>query len=151
MYSHSLLTDPRELLSLAQKGNLGGMVRGALEGGRLSGRYFHSTPQLDDQDIRKSAFRNVDTRSYAIYEQALPPGMSMTAVALRYVLDFETSHTLVLGGKSIEHYREASKVVELPRLDASTCEALRKSKDAITGQSTVRRIVRRLTGWISPD
>lgn len=144
MFTHSLLTHPQKLVDLIRQHRLGGIVRGALESGRLSGRYFHETPRLDDEDIRKHVFRTVDTRKYAVYERLVPPDSQMVALALRYVLDFDTTHTLVLGGKSVEQYREALRVFTIPSLEATQREVMEKLRHIISTTSLRRRIAKQL-------
>ena len=36
----------------------------------------------------------------------------MVAFALRYLLDFETTHSIVLGGRSFDQYCEALRALE---------------------------------------
>lgn len=149
MLSQSLLTHPERLLRLARKHELGVMVRGALEGGRLSGKYFHHNPEFSDQDIRRQAFQSVDFQKYAVYERFLPEGISMDAFALRYLMDFETTHTISLGGRSIDDYRNALPALDLPPLDRKTHEAITKVREKLAGQPLARRILHRVYGKVT--
>ncbi|MCI0428851.1 MAG: aldo/keto reductase [Nitrospiraceae bacterium] len=147
MLSQSLLTHPFRLLNLARKHNFGVMVRGAFEGGRLSGKYFHRKPEFSDQDMRKQAFQAMDFHKYAVYERFLPEDITMDAFALRYLMDFSTTHTIVLGGSSIEHYRNALRALDLCPLDLKTraAAAIEEARYQLGGQSRNRRILH----WLS--
>lgn len=144
MLSQSLLTHPSKLLKLAQRHNLGIMVRGALEGGRLSGKYFHARPEFPAHDIRKQASQGIDFQKYAAYERFFPEGVPMAAFALRYLVDFATTHTIVLGGRSIEQYRNALRALDLLSLDPKTHRALRKVRSKLVAQPLAWRILRRV-------
>ena len=128
MFKQSLLTHDAGLLEVVEEHGLGGLVRGALEAGRLSGRYFRSRPQLGPDDSRESTFRRTDLRRYAAYEALLPAGTSMSVWALRYLLDFETTHAIVLGGRSLAHYQEAVRALDQPRLDPASQSIPRPSR-----------------------
>jgi aryl-alcohol dehydrogenase-like predicted oxidoreductase len=103
MFSQSLLT------SLVQSHSLGGMIRGVFEAGLLTGKYFQYKPQLAKEDIRSSWMHRTKTEQYAVYQSLVPTGYSMTALALRYVLDFDTTHTVVLGAKRSQITKMPSK------------------------------------------
>ncbi|MEL7360127.1 MAG: aldo/keto reductase [Cyanobacteria bacterium J06560_6] len=143
MFAQSLLKYPSSMLDLVKKHNLGLIVRGSLAAGQLSGKYFHQKPQLSEQDIRKPV--PYSWQRYAVYEQFLPEGVSMTAFALRYLLDFETTHTIVLGGKSIESYQAALAVLDVPPLEPNTHQALAKVRKTMAIKDRGLRIMRRLS------
>ena len=145
MFSQSLITHPSELLNLVKEHNLGGIVRGALETGRLSGKYFRQKPQFSTQDVRKHIFEYEEFQRYRVYEKFLSPGVPMIAFALRYLLDFDTTHTIVLGGKSIEDYREALRVFELPALEAKTHQELLKVRQRLLTTTLGQKILSRVT------
>lgn len=141
MFSRSLVTYPSELLNLVQKYNLGVMIKGALDAGRLSGEFFHQDPQFSDQDIRKYIFYyGLKPQKYAVYQQFLNESMSMPAFALRYLLDFDTTHTIILGGRSIERYQESLKVFNLAPLDSKTHQALEQIRQKIFTKSLPEKI-----------
>jgi aryl-alcohol dehydrogenase-like predicted oxidoreductase len=117
LFSQSLVTHPSDMLNLVEKKNLGGLVRGALESGRLSGKYFNQMPQFLEQDIRQHTLDPTSSKKYFIYGQFLEQGVSMTAFSLRYLLDFGTTNTIILGGKSVENYKDALKAFNLQPLD----------------------------------
>ena len=49
-----------EFRSLMAKHNVGGVLRGAFAGGRLSGKYFHQPPEFGAQDIRGTRLKPQD-------------------------------------------------------------------------------------------
>ena len=142
MFAQSLIRQPSSMLNLVKEYNLGSIIRGSLAAGQLSGKYFHQVPQLSSQDARNSY--PYPWRRYAVYEQFLPPGVSMTAFALRYLLDFETTHTIVLGGKSIENYREALTTLKLSPLAPDIHKALARIRATMKFQDRGLRLIRRL-------
>lgn len=144
LFSQSLLTTSTEILSLVQAHNLGAMVRGVFENGLLSGKYFHKKVQLSQDDIRQSWFGYVDTSRYAAYEKFIPEGHLMPSLALRYVLDFDTTHTVVMGGKTIAEYQNALRAFELSALDLETRAALAEVGRKVQRRSLQRVILNKL-------
>jgi aryl-alcohol dehydrogenase-like predicted oxidoreductase len=144
MFNQSLVTHPSELLDLVKKHNLGTIIRGALEAGLLSGKYFQQNPQFSAQDVRQQNLKLVDFQRYGIYKKFLPEGVSMTAFALRYLLDLDSTHTIALGGKSIEQYRDALGAIELPPLESNTHEALQKVRQQLLNPSIGQKILNRV-------
>lgn len=142
MFAQSLLKHPTAMLDLVKEHNLGLMVRGSLAAGQLSGKYFNQPPQLSEQDIRRG-FAYAWKR-YAVYQKFLPAGVSMTVFALRYLLDFETTQTIILGGKSLENYQTALAALTLSRLDPNTHRALIQVRRTITLKNRGLRAMRRL-------
>jgi aryl-alcohol dehydrogenase-like predicted oxidoreductase len=126
MFSQSLMIHPLGMLDLIKKHNLGSLIRGAFQGGLLSGRYFHHRPLLSKEDIRHLWMSNIKTEEYAVFEKYIPEGASMVTLALRYLLDFDTTHSIVLGGKDVSDYRNAVEVFELNRLDLAVHNTLKK-------------------------
>jgi aryl-alcohol dehydrogenase-like predicted oxidoreductase len=145
MFNQSLVTHPCELLNLVKEHNLGVIVRGALEAGQLSGKYFQQNPQFSDQDVRQQNLKLVDFQRYAVYKKFLPEDVSMTTFALRYLLDLDTTHTIALGGKSIEDYREALRAFELPPLEPKTHEALLHVRQQLLSPSFGQKILNRVS------
>ena len=144
LFSQSLITKPSEILNLIEKHNLGGMVRGAMESGKLSGKYFNQQPNFSELDIRNRTFQGVDTQKYSIYHKFLPSGVSMEVFALRYLLDFDTTHTIVLGGKSIEHYQKATQVFDLTPLDEQTHQELLSVRQELTKKPLSKKIINKV-------
>lgn len=101
------------------RNQLGGVVRGAFYSGRLSGRYFRQPPQLPPEDIRAThmnAEKLAGFTRYSLFEELVTSQRSMVQLALRYLLDKPTTHTIIPGAKSLDSYREAIKATELPPL-----------------------------------
>ncbi|MBD1847782.1 aldo/keto reductase [Cyanobacteria bacterium FACHB-63] len=117
MFSQSLVNYPSEILNVVRKHTLGSLIRGSLQGGLLSGKYFHSSPMLNKEDIRYSWISTLRTERYAVLEKYVPKNSSMVALALRYLLDFDTTHSIVLGGKTLSDYQKAAQAFELSPLD----------------------------------
>jgi aryl-alcohol dehydrogenase-like predicted oxidoreductase len=143
MFSQSLLTYPSELLNLVKTYNLGGMIRGSLESGKLSGQYFRKKPQFSEQDIRKNTLQKVDFQKYAVYEKFLK-NISMPIFALRYLLDFDTTHSIFLGGKTIQQYKDALRVFDIPPLEPETHEALQKVRNTLSQKTLTERVVNKI-------
>jgi aryl-alcohol dehydrogenase-like predicted oxidoreductase len=116
MFSQSLMAYPTKILDLVKEHNLGTLIRGALQGGLLSGKYFHRRPSFSEEDIRRFLMSNLKTEQYAVFEKYIPESSSMVALALRYLLDFDTTHSIVLGGKNIADYQNAMQALELHSL-----------------------------------
>ena len=117
----SNMMDPQEKLrSWLAEHNIGGVVRGAFAAGKLSGKYFEKPPQLQPTDVRGNWFDRsklqADFAKFAAFKEMITPPRSMPQLALRFLLDQPTTHTIVLGAKSFDEYRNASKATELPRL-----------------------------------
>ncbi|HMP75275.1 MAG TPA: aldo/keto reductase [Kiritimatiellia bacterium] len=121
-YAHSMINVPRELLAWQRENGVGGIVRGAFAGGRLSGRYFRAPPRFSPDDIRAKWFpddeaaRAAEFARYAVFEQWVSPARTMSQLALRYLLDEPTTHTIILGAKSIADYERAIAAATLPPL-----------------------------------
>jgi len=139
MFSQSLLTHSPQILQLIKKQNLGGIVRGALESGKLSGRYFRDAPKLGEHDIRKRTFDATDLTRYAVYERLVPTGASMATFSLRYLLGFDTTHTIVLGGRTISHYQEALSAFSVAAVDGTTLKAIEDIRANLSKRSMTRR------------
>jgi aryl-alcohol dehydrogenase-like predicted oxidoreductase len=112
--ARSLISEPQKILNLVQANNLGMITRGALAAGQLSGKYFHQSPQLSADDFRYTVKFNWN--KYQFYEKFIPEDVSMTAFALRYLLDLDTTQTILLGGKSLADYTEAITALDLAPL-----------------------------------
>ena len=113
--ARSLVRYPRPILNLVKTHNLGMMNRGSLLAGQLSGKYFDRPPQLSTDDFRHGLKFNWS--KYSSYQSFVPEGASMVGLALRYLLDYESTQTILLGGKSLDHYQEALAALDLAPLD----------------------------------
>ncbi len=144
MFSQSLIRQPTPMLDLVKQHNLGLVVRGALAGGQLSGKYFRQPPQLSIEDFRSAV--PFAWSKYAFYERFVSEGVSMTAFSLRYLLDFETTHTIILGGKSVANYHEALQALDLPALSAETHQSLIQIRRKQLLKEGTKKMLRRI-GW----
>ena len=123
-FPHSIMEPQTEIRAVLQQYGAGGVVRGAFAGGRLSGRYFHTAPRFSPDDIRLARTGDPEDAAaeyarYAVFEELLTPERGMIQLALRYLLDEATTHTIIPGGKSLEDYRQAIRATELPPLTES--------------------------------
>lgn len=133
----SMRRHPGRLLAAARRRELGVMVRGVLASGLLSGRHAGGPPRFAADDFRS---HGTPPRSeYAGFERLRPARLSMAAFAIRYVLDFDGTHTVVLGGRTIADYREAASAVEAPPLSAVEHALI----DTLRGALELRRQARR--------
>ena len=138
MFSQSLLTQPNKILGFMKKNHLGGLIRGAFAGGRLTGRYFRESPDFSKEDIRSKTMKEVDFTKFALFERFIPEGWSMIGLALRYLLDFDTTHTIVLGGRSVEAYRNAMSVFEMEPVGRDMQKELNKLGKKLEGRKGSR-------------
>ena len=124
--ARSLIHSPHQILNLVQANNLGMIARGALAAGQLSGKYFHQSPQLSPDDFRYKIKFNWN--KYQFYEKFVPENVSMTAFALRYLLDLDTTQTILLGGKSLDDYTEAITALDLDPLSKDIHSQLERAR-----------------------
>ncbi|OGV63534.1 MAG: hypothetical protein A2283_23390 [Lentisphaerae bacterium RIFOXYA12_FULL_48_11] len=119
-FPHNIVSAQKEIRIFVDEHNLGGIVRGAFAGGRLSGKYFHQPPDFSPDDIRSGridpAKAAADYARFSIFEELLTPERSMVDLALRYILDEFSTSVIIPGGKSIEDYRKAVHAAEIPSL-----------------------------------
>ena len=132
-FPHNILEPQEEIRAFLSKHKVGGVVRGAFAGGRLSGRYFHTPPQFSPDDIRSTRVSDAQAAAaefarFAVFEELLTPDRGMIQLALRYLLDEPTTCTVIPGGKSLEDYQQAIRATEIPSLtedERARVEALR--------------------------
>jgi aryl-alcohol dehydrogenase-like predicted oxidoreductase len=104
--------------ALMEKHHIGGILRGAFAGGRLSGKYFHAPPVFSPQDIRGTRLKPEEFRKYAALEKLVLPNRTMPQTALRWLLDQPTTNTIILGAKTFGEYRDAAMATELASLSS---------------------------------
>ena len=104
---------------------LGGIIRGVLAAGKLSGKYFHQPPILRPDDVRSNWYDPhaiaADFARYAVFEELCTPTRDMVQLALRWVLDLPTTHTIILGAKTFAEYANAAKATDIPPLTSTEC------------------------------
>ncbi|MBL8995434.1 MAG: aldo/keto reductase [Spirochaetia bacterium] len=120
-YNHNLLHPQEDVLEILRAENWGGLVRGAFAGGRLSGKYLDGKLDFHPDDVRRTAFEAARIKSEDFTRvrpllELVPEGWTLPLFALRYVLDFPETHTILLGGKKISDYTDAFKALELPSI-----------------------------------
>jgi myo-inositol catabolism protein IolS len=135
-FPRSLISPPDPLVSFLAEHKVGGVVRGAFAGGRLSGRYFHSPPQFNPADIRSNQQRDGanlggEYARYAVFEELLTRERGMVQLALRWLLDEPTTSVIIPGGKSLEDYRQAIRATELPPLTIREKTHIEELKQAL--------------------
>jgi myo-inositol catabolism protein IolS len=135
-FPRSMISPPDPLVSFLAEHKVGGVVRGAFAGGRLSGRYFHSPPQFNPADIRSNQQRDGanlggEFARYAVFEELLTPERGMVQLALRWLLDEPTTSVIIPGGKSLEDYRQAIRATELPPLTIREQAHIEELKQAL--------------------
>lgn len=145
LFSQSLLRQPQQIRDLIKDQDLGGLVRGALEWGRLTGRFTAGPAGFAEGDIRSHLLRGEDFRRFSEFERFVPANGTLLTLALRYVLDFETSHAVVLGAGSLDGYRNALEALEMPRLEGELRERLEALGRKLAGPRwSLTAIARRL-------
>lgn len=94
-----------ELFPLAQKHNIGIIIREALCAGFLTGKYtkdFKFAP-TDHRSFRYSATQKADWfAKIDVWKKELPTGTSLTHYALKWVLEKDAVSTIIAGAKSKE-------------------------------------------------
>lgn len=115
-YPANLLEPRPDIDEFVGKHNIGTQLRGVMAQGRLSGKYFHRTVKWRADDNRSEKFRDVDYSQYAVFEDALPEGMTMAQAAIRWTLDNPVHHTICMGAKNLADYEAAIQAIEMPPL-----------------------------------
>ena len=125
-------------LQLAQKENLGTLIRGPLDSGALSGKYFNVRPELDEKDRRQGRFtsdkavRTFEKLSELLF---LTEGTNRTMVhaALRFILDTEGVTSVIPGAKNREQLESNAGAMRAPSLtDEERARAIEIS-DSVEG------------------
>jgi len=137
-YAKNMMDPHRELSGWVARHGVGGVVRGAFAGGRLSGRYFRQAPAFSADDIRRGWFKpdaGEEFARYAAFEELLTPERGMIQLALRYLLDDEGTSTVIPGGKSLRDYQEAIRATELPPLAEAGQKRIAELREEIRAAS----------------
>jgi aryl-alcohol dehydrogenase-like predicted oxidoreductase len=115
-YEHNLMKQQDAFLEFLNHSRAGLLVRGVLDHGKLSGKYFHQRPDFHPDDIR--SVWNVDYAQYKALESLTNANYTMPQLATRYILDQPTTDAIVWGGKTIAQYEDALIAANLPPLNA---------------------------------
>jgi aryl-alcohol dehydrogenase-like predicted oxidoreductase len=121
-YVSSMFEPFADVQAYVKENNLGGIVRGVVSQGRLSGKYFAQNPQPKVGD-RRIELREDFTR-FAPLAKLCPEGMTMLETAIRFVLDQEATSTIILGSKTLQEYEVALKSLSFSRIEADTRQQL---------------------------
>ena len=128
---------------LAKQRNVGILARVPLASGMLTGKLRRDS-QFEAGDHRKfnrhgESFDVGETFSGVEYELGLkaveeirallPPGMSMTQFALRWILMFDAVSCAIPGGKRADQVRENCQTSDLPQLSGDTMAAIKRIYD----------------------
>jgi aryl-alcohol dehydrogenase-like predicted oxidoreductase len=118
MFSDSLRRRPERIYEVLKRQRAGALVRGVFEQGRLGGNYWASPPRFAAEDFRSHAADSSDFTRFSAFGDLLHQvaGMTMAQLALRYVLDLDSTHCVVLGSATLERYRKLVEVAALPPL-----------------------------------
>jgi aryl-alcohol dehydrogenase-like predicted oxidoreductase len=111
MFSNSLLRRPDRIYEVLKRQRAGALVHGVFEQGRLGGQYWASPPRFSAEDFRSHAANGSDFQRFSALRRAVDDalGMTMAQVALRYVLDLEQTHCVVVGSATVERYKELAE------------------------------------------
>ncbi len=130
---------PRErFFQAARTRDVGIIVRVPLASGLLTGALSRDTefPETDHRNFNRDgeAFDVGETFAGVPFEEgldavealrpAVPEGMTMAQMTLRWILDHDAVSTVIPGSTSPEHIRENVAAADLPRLPAGTHAAI---------------------------
>jgi len=137
------LKPAERVLAEAAKRQVGILARVPLASGLLTGKLRPDTAFAADDhrsfNRQGQAFDKGETLSGVPYEAGLaaveelrplvPPGVSLTQVALRWILMFEGVTSAIPGARTAAQARENAAAAALPPLDAGTMAAVRRVYD----------------------
>jgi aryl-alcohol dehydrogenase-like predicted oxidoreductase len=130
---HTNILEPRpDIYEFVSQHNIGTQVRGVMAQGRLSGKYFHHSTKWQADDMRSEKFNDEDYQRYAIFKKLLPEGMTMSQVAIRWVLDQSAHHTICMGAKNLTDYETAIAATQMPPLSRETTLKLAECLSALS-------------------
>ncbi|MBD2750173.1 aldo/keto reductase [Microvirga sp. BT688] len=148
-FAQNMIDPATEIATLIHEARIGGVVRGAFHGGRLSGKYFHAPPHFRPDDIRSLWFDSKTVGQtfarYRAFERLACPGRSLPQIAVRFLLDRPGTNTVIIGAKSIEEYTEAARAVDLPTLKPSDLREIDHLRRKVTGRrwlSSLKRLLK---------
>jgi aryl-alcohol dehydrogenase-like predicted oxidoreductase len=139
-------TKPAErVFAVAQERRVGILARVPLASGLLTGKLRADTPfAVDDHrhfNREGAAFDKGETLSGVPYAAGLdaverlrpivPAGLSMTQLALRWILMFDAVTTAIPGARTAAQARENASAASLPPLDPHTMDAIQRVYDEV--------------------
>jgi aryl-alcohol dehydrogenase-like predicted oxidoreductase len=122
-FDHSLARRAEGVLDVVRRHGLGALVRGALDRGRIA--TATPTPRTFPADDIRSLWSW--TASAETWERWRPREVSPTLFALRYLLDLDGTHSILLGARSVGQIREALTALDTPPLPTAAHSALAAS------------------------
>ncbi len=131
-FASSILNPQTTLTDWLATYSIGGVVRGAFAGGRLSGKYFENPPALADTDIRKNWLPadadqlRAEFAKYAAFEPMLTGDRTMVDLAIGSLLRKPTTHTIILGAKSLTEYENGIAATAKPPLTTDEIHQLER-------------------------
>ncbi len=142
-FSRSLLSpDDAPLTEYLAEHAIGGVVRGAFASGRLSGKYFRMPPAFRPDDVRSTRFdpsmASAEFSRYAVFSELVTPGRTMAQVAVRWLLDERTTHTIILGARSIADYRVAIGACDQPALRSEERKRIGELRQSLAVSAAAR-------------
>src|SRR5205823_373138 len=118
--------------------HIGGVVRGAFAAGKLSGKYFDQPPRLDPADVRGNWFDAAklqrDFTKFVAFKELISPQRTMPQLALRFLLDEPTTHTIILGAKSFDEYADAATATEIAKLSSEEVRKVGEIRNDLAGR-----------------
>lgn len=147
-FAQNMIEPAADIEAFLGEHQIGGIVRGALAAGRLSGRYFRSAPDFRSDDVRSVWFTPDNAAKifarFRAFEALAGTDGSMPQLAVRYLLDRPTTSSVVLGAKRVEDYEDVSRAVERSPLSPDQLKVI----STLRKQVTHRRLdfLRRLLG-----
>ncbi|MGQ0645688.1 MAG: aldo/keto reductase [Elusimicrobiota bacterium] len=134
-FPRNLLDPQDEIAAFVASQGLGGMARGALAGGRLSGKYFAAPPAFAPEDIRSAWFAAPGWQAEFTRCGVFGSERSPAQLALRFVLDHPAVHTVLTGAKNLEDFRRAAAAADLPPLTAAETARLSELRAELRGNA----------------
>lgn len=127
---HNLLQPATESLKVAAQAGAGVQARGAMAGGRLSGRYFNQRPALNPDDNR-SKYPDEDYARYAALADAIPTGHTPAQAAIRWILSDPRCQTICMGAKNLADYETIIQALNQPAPAPEDWQRLEQAATAI--------------------
>lgn len=120
MMQYSLLDrrPEEECLSLLEKNNIGVLARGSVAGGLLVGKPVKPYLSYAQEDVAKAA---------AAIQAVTSPQQSLSATAIRYVLQHSAISSAIIGIRTPKHLKEAVAAINGPLLSTEQMQLLNQS------------------------
>lgn len=144
MFPYSLASRDAALPEVIVRRGAGGLLRGALAGGRLSGKWFGAPPAFAADDLRRHSFRAGDVARYAAFRELVPAGVDPAAFAYRFALDAPGVGSVVCGARDEGQLRIAASALDLPHTTAATRAAAEEIRARVFAAPARPSLLRRL-------